>query len=163
MQEMGGVTSGKRKNSGREPCERFAREDVRKWTSSTWAQVTGHVAEHGLKWLGYLDFYLIRVEPCYMAKIFVNIFWVVFLGAWGWEAESGLMSTILSNKIHNVRCETPPCVSVHFSRAPQNCSVFAVIARRGVEQMLRHWAAVQLLRWESGLHYRLMYDTTQPA
>lgn len=60
------------------------------------------------------------------------------MGAWGWEAESGLMSTILSNKIPNVGWETPPHASVHFSRAPKTCSVFAVMARRGVEQMSKH-------------------------
>jgi hypothetical protein len=68
------------------------REDVRRQTHGTWAQVTKQVAEGRLKEIGYLVMILVREEPSHMAKVFVNIFWVwvLFLGTWNWEEESDL-------------------------------------------------------------------------
>ena len=40
----------------------------------TQAQVTSHVAECRLEKMGYFKLYLVREEPSYMAKVFVNIF-----------------------------------------------------------------------------------------
>lgn len=36
---------------------------------------------------------LVKVEPSYMSRVFVNIIWVLFLRAWGWEEESGTNKT----------------------------------------------------------------------
>ena len=76
-------------------CGEITREDVMRQTHSTWAQVTGYVAECRLKQLAYFSYDLVREEPSYMAKVFVNIFWVwvLLLGAWGWEEEPGPTST----------------------------------------------------------------------
>lgn len=49
---MGGRSSGKGKNAGKEPGERFFQENVRRWMNGTWAQVSRHVAECTLKIIG---------------------------------------------------------------------------------------------------------------
>jgi hypothetical protein len=53
---------------------RFAQEEVTRQTHATQAQVTSHVTECGLKQLGYLSYDLVRQDPSYMTKVFVNIF-----------------------------------------------------------------------------------------
>lgn len=74
-----------------------------------WVQVTSHVAGCRLKQMGYFKLDPVRVEPSYMANVFINIFWVrvLFLGARDWEEELTITSTAPSALKHWAKSPTP--------------------------------------------------------
>jgi hypothetical protein len=49
-----------------------------------------------------LNYGLVREEPSYKVKVFVNIFCVLvlFLRTWGWEEESGLTCVVFLSKFY---------------------------------------------------------------
>ena len=59
--------------------------------------------------MGILSYDLVRVDSMiYMAEVFVNILWVwvLFLGAWSWETEQGLTSTVCcKHRRSNIKLE----------------------------------------------------------
>jgi len=71
---------GVKKNSGTVPVVGDSPREM--WGDQYMVPVL--MSECTLK-MGYLSYDLVREKPAYMANVFINIFWVLFLEAWGWE------------------------------------------------------------------------------
>jgi len=84
---------------------RLTLEYVRKRTNGTGSQVTSHVAECRLEYMGYFKFHLVRENPRYMAKAFVNIYLSLYI--------SGSMGLGGRTRLPHVFAVLHTCISAH--------------------------------------------------